>query len=110
LPLQCDDVRPLCRTPSYAAGTRTDLLLVSPAGGRTLAVTAKWATADLSEKGLTGQWEEDVREHEARRECGLLIGFVYDPEGRMRDPAALETAWSRPRGDLELRCVVAGCS
>jgi hypothetical protein len=110
LPLQFDDVRPLSRTPSYDAGTRTDFLLVSPAGGRALALTAKWATAGLTEAALTAQWEEDVTFHEGKRDCGLLVGFVYDPEGRLNDPAVLETAWSRPRGDVELRCVVAGCS
>ncbi len=109
LPLQFDAVRPLSRTPSYAVGTCTDFLLVSPVGGRTLALTAKWASAGLTEQGLAAQWEEDVRYHETERDCGLLLGFVYDPEGRLCDAAALETAWSRPRGDVELRCVVAGC-
>jgi hypothetical protein len=107
LPLHCDDVRPLSRTPSYAAATRTDFLLVSSAGGRNVALTAKWVTADLTEAVLTRQWDEDVKYHEARRDCGVLVGFVYDPEGRLPDPAALEMAWSRPRGDVELRCVVA---
>jgi hypothetical protein len=109
LPLQFDDVRPICRTPSYDAGTRTDFLLVSPVGGRALALTPKWA-AGQSEAALTAEWEEDVRYHEAERDCGLLVGFVYDPEGRLRDPVALETGWSRPRGDVELRGVVAACS
>jgi Uncharacterized protein conserved in bacteria (DUF2321)/REase_DpnII-MboI len=106
LPLQFDDVRPIGRTPSYAAGTRTDFLLPSSAGGRGLALTAKWA-ATQTEAALTAEWEEDVKYHEAERDCGLLVGFVYDPEGRLRDPAALETGWSRPRGDMLLRGVVA---
>ena len=107
LPLHCDDVRPHSRTPSYAAATRTDFLLVSPAGGRTIALTAKWVDADLTEAALARQWDEDVTYHEARRDCGVLVGFLYDPEGRLPDPAALETAWSRPLGDVELRGVVA---
>ncbi len=110
LPLHFDDVRPVSRTPSYEAATRTDFLLVSPAGGRTLAVTPKWVTAGLSDKDLAGQWDEDVRYHEGQRDCGLLVGFVYDPEGRLADPAALAAALARPRGDIELRCVVAGPS
>jgi hypothetical protein len=107
LPLQFDNVRPLRRTPSYAAATRTDFLLVPPAGGRTVALTAKWVTPDLTELELARQWDEDVTYHEGQRDCGLLVGFVHDPAGRLRDAAALETAWSRPRGDVELRCVVA---
>jgi hypothetical protein len=108
LPLQFDDVRSLSRTPSYAAATRTDFLLVSTAGGRTVAVTPKWVTAGVTEAELTRQWDEDVKYHEAQRDCGMLVGFVYDPEGRLPEPAALETAWSRPQGDVELRGVVAG--
>jgi hypothetical protein len=106
LPLQFDDVRPVSRVPTYATATRTDFLLVSPRGGRTTALTAKWAGADTTEQGLTAQWDEDVSYHEAKRDCGLLVGFVYDPEGRLRGGAGLEAAWARPRGDLELRCVV----
>src|SRR5439155_17109168 len=102
-----DDVRPLSRTPSYAAATRTDFLLVSPPGGRAIALTAKWVAADLNAAGLKRQWDEDVKYYEGRRDCRLLVGLVYDPEGRLAEPAALETAWSRPQGDVELRCIVA---
>src|SRR5207248_1776463 len=101
LPLSCDEVRPLSRTPSYAAATRTDFLLMSSTGGRNIALTAKWADAGLREPDLARQWDEDVSYHEAQRDCGVLVGFVYDPEGRLRDPGVLETAWSRPRGDME---------
>src|SRR5439155_25452025 len=52
LPLHFDDVRPPSRTPSYAAATRTDFLLVSPPGGRAIALTAKWVAADLNAAGL----------------------------------------------------------
>jgi hypothetical protein len=110
LPLCGQEVRPLGRVPSYAAATRTDFLLLPPAGGRAFVLTPKWVRADLTEAVLSKQWDEDVSHHEGQRHCGVLVAFVYDPEGRLRDPAALEAAWSRPRGDVELRCVVAGVS
>jgi hypothetical protein len=106
LPLRFDDVRPLSRTPSYAAVTRTDFLIASPAGGRTLALTTKWATAELSESALTTQWTEDVAYHEAQRDCGALLALVYDPEARLPDPPGLELAWARSQCDLEQGCVV----
>jgi len=106
LSLQFDEVCLLSRTPSYAAATRTDFLLMAPNGGRTTALTLKWATG-VAESELTQQWDEDVTYHEGQRHCGTLVGFIYDPEGRLPDPDSLETAWSRPRGDIELRCVVA---
>ena len=34
-----------------------------------------------------------------------LVGFVYDPEGLLRDAQAL-AAWARPEDDLVVRCVV----
>jgi hypothetical protein len=104
LRLSFEDVRPLSRTPSYAAGTRTDFLLLSSTGGRTIALTGKWSGAEAE---LTRQWDEDVSYHEAQSHCGVLVGFVYDPEGRLNDPGVLETAWSRPRGDMELRAIIA---
>jgi hypothetical protein len=106
LPLHFDDVRPLSRTPSYSIGTRTDFLVASPAGGRMIAVVPKWVGAGLSEGALTTQWNEDVAYHEAQRDCGVLVGLVYDPEARLPEPSRLELGWSRPQGDAELRCVV----
>ncbi len=106
LPLHFDDVRLLRRTPTYAAGIRTDVLLASPDGGRTIALTPKWATAELTESRLTAQWNEDVSYHEAQRDCGVLVGLVYDPEARLPDSSSIEIAWARPQGDLELHCVV----
>jgi hypothetical protein len=106
LPLQFDDVRPESRTPAYAAATRTDFLIVSAHTGRSIALTGKLATPDLREAGLTGQWREDVAAYEGRRDCRALVSFVYDPEGLLRDRAALETAWARPQGDLELRGII----
>jgi hypothetical protein len=107
LPLHFDDVRPESRTPAYAATTRTDFLIVSAHTGRATALTAKRATPELREGPLTEQWRQDVACYEGRRDCRALVGFVYDPEGLLRDPATLETAWSRSPGELELRCVVA---
>jgi rRNA maturation protein Nop10 len=106
LPLHFDDVRLLSRTPSYAITTRTDLFIAALAAGRTLALTPKWVTAELSESDLSTQWTEDVAYHEAQRDCGVLLGLVYDPEARLPDPPGLELAWARTQSDLELRCVV----
>ncbi len=107
LPLHFDDVRPESRTPSYAEATRTDFLIVSPHTGRAIALTAKRAGPDLGEAALDVQWREDVAYYEARPDCRVLVGLVLDLENRVRDAAALETAWSRSPGDLELHGVVA---
>jgi len=107
LPLHFDDIRPESRTPSYAAGTRTDFLLVSANTGRTIALTAKRATPERREPQLTKQLQEDAAYYARRPECRTLVGLVYDSEQLMREPHRLETAWSGPQGELNVRCVIA---
>src|SRR5262249_15799581 len=56
LPLLFDDVRPECRTASYAPGTSTDFLLDTEG----IAVTAKRARSTVRESALTEQISEDA--------------------------------------------------
>jgi hypothetical protein len=107
LPLAFDDVRPECRTPSYASCTRTDFLILPEQATRFLAVTVKRLGTGMGERLLETQWQEDVRHYEERYDCRALIACIYDPESLLRDAATLETAWSRPQGDLDLRAIVA---
>ncbi len=99
LPLHFDDIRPQCRTPRYAAATRTDFLLAK----ERIALTAKLTRPDLREVELMRQLQEDIDFYSNRPECNTLVVFVFDPEGTVRDPATLRAAGSV---DLELRCVV----
>jgi hypothetical protein len=107
LPLAFDDVRPECRTPTYATCTRTDFLILPEQATLFLAVTVKRLASGSGERNLEPQWQEDVKHYEQRHDCRALIAFIYDPEGLLREAATLETAWSRPQGDLDLRAIVA---
>jgi REase_DpnII-MboI/Uncharacterized protein conserved in bacteria (DUF2321) len=102
LPLHFDDIRPEGRTPRYAPGTRTDFLLAAEG----TAVTAKYARPGVREPQLAEQLREDA-DYWRQRACRTLAGFVYDPEGLLRQPAVLETAWSVREEDFEVRCVIA---
>jgi hypothetical protein len=102
LPLLFDDVRPQCRTPRYSAGTRTDFLL-APEG---IAVTAKLARPDLREARLAEQLHEDAAHYRAQGNCRILVGFVHDPDGVLREPQVLAAACARFEGEPEVRCVV----
>jgi hypothetical protein len=102
LPLHFDDIRPESRTPRYAPDTRTDFLL---AAERT-AVTAKYVRGGVREPQLAEQLREDA-DYWRTRGCRTLVGFVYDPEGLLREPAVLETAWSVREEELEVRAVIA---
>ena len=86
LHLPFDDVRLESRTPSYSAGTRTDLLLARAQ----IAVTVKLVRIGTGEQQLTNQFQEDVAYYRQRGGCRRLMGFVYDPSGLVRDSQALE--------------------
>ena len=64
-----------------------------------------FARTDVREPRLAEQLQEDAAHYRGQGACGTLVGFVYDPEGLLRDPQAL-AAWARPEDDLVVRCVV----
>ncbi len=107
LALEFDDVRPERRTPTYAAGVRTDWRLPSADSWPVLMLTAKRITPALTERALAGQLEEDVAYYERHGTDGILVVYLYDPEGLLPEPAGLEAMGSRHHGDLEVRCIVA---
>lgn len=96
LPLHFDDIRPEGRTPSYAAGTRMDFLLVP----ESIAVTVK-----LAKPGILDQAAEDAAYYRRERNCRTLVVFIYDPEGLLREPCVPPTADVDGEGP-EVRCVV----
>jgi hypothetical protein len=102
LPLYFDDVRPESRTPRYAPTTRTDFLLAREC----IAVTVKSALPPVGERQLAEEWREDVAYWHGQSNCRMLIGFVYDPEGRLRDPRAYEAALAFREDAWEARCVI----
>jgi hypothetical protein len=101
LPLHFDDVRPECRTPRYAACTRTDFLLAQE--GIVLAVK-------LAQPGLAEQIQEDAAYYRQAKKCRTLVGFIYDPESTVREPSVLEASHSQQNDELAVRCVVGGPS
>ena len=103
LPVHFDEAFPEVRTPAYMAGRRTDFVL---AGG-SVALTAKLLRPGCDEERPTAEFPEDIAYYQARPGCRALVCFVFDPEGRLPDPARLEAAWSRPHDDLDVRLVVA---
>jgi hypothetical protein len=104
LPIFFDDIRPESRTPSYDRGTRTDFRLRQEG----LVLTVKRAASRDCERKLGEQLQEDVTYYERDGSCKILVGFIYDPEGFLRDPGQLELMWSKPPDRLDLRCVING--
>jgi hypothetical protein len=102
LPLHFDDVRLESRTPSYAADTRTDLRLAL----ERIALVVKRTSAMVREPQLTEQLAEDGEYHARECRCDTLVMFVADTEARLPEPHRLETAWSQPHDELEVRCII----
>lgn len=97
LPLHFDDIRPECRTPSYAAGTRTDFVLAP----ENIALTIKWAQPRIRE-----QVPADAAYYRRERKCRTLMVFVYDPQCSLRD-SCLSPPCAEDAEEPEVRCVVA---
>jgi len=97
LPLHFDDIRPECRTPRYAADTRTDFLL---------AVERTAITVKLARPRILEQFAEDVAYYRRERKCGMLVVFVYDPEASLRELCVPQATGTEDGEEPEVRCVV----
>jgi hypothetical protein len=103
LALHSDDVRPVARTPSYAAGNRTDFLLAP----ERCVVVAKYVQPASRDTQLAEQLREDADHHHRQGNRETLVALVYDPEALLRQPDLLERAWSRPDERPRVHCVIA---
>jgi len=97
LPLHFDDIRPECRTPSYAAGTRTDFLLAA----ERIAIAIK-----LAQPRILEQLPEDAAYYRRERKCRTLVAFIYDPEASLREPCAPPAPGAEDDEEPEVRCVI----
>jgi hypothetical protein len=103
LSLHSDIVHVETRTPRYAPGARTDCLLP----GERIALCAKLAGPELKAAGIAEQLREDADYYKRMESWRKLIAAIYDPEGLLNEPDALERAWSSEEGQLEIRCIIA---
>jgi Uncharacterized protein conserved in bacteria (DUF2321)/REase_DpnII-MboI len=99
LPIHFDDVRPEARTPRYAAGNCTALVLPEIEA----VVVPHVVCSGIGEAELTRRRAEDVGY--CRGRFRTLVFFVFDPERRL--PERLEAVWSQPEGKSKVRCIVA---
>lgn len=82
-----DDIREEEPGPSFAgAGTRTDFLLPKI----DTFIEIKKTRAGLGAKVFGEQIIIDIARYKAHPQCRRLICFIYDPEGRISNPAGIE--------------------
>ena len=81
------DIRPEEWSPSYAGGSkRMDFLLKN----EEVAIEVKMTREGLSDKILGEQLIIDIANYSNHPKCKQLYCFIYDPEGRIRNPRGLE--------------------
>jgi hypothetical protein len=98
-----DDVRPEEWTPSYAGGSaRMDFLLKAI---KTVIEVKKWRKGHTA-KGVGDELLIDIGRYREHPDCQRLVCFVYDPEGRLPNPRAMENDLSGKRDSLEIRVMI----
>jgi hypothetical protein len=104
LTLEHDDIRPEEWTPSYAGGSsRMDFLLKL----EQIVIEAKKTRSGLGTKELEEQLIVDIQKYKQHPDCRTLVCFVYDPEGRIANPRALEDDLSGDKDGLAVRVIIA---
>jgi hypothetical protein len=98
-----DDVRSEEWTPSYAgSASRIDFLLSK----EQIALETKMARKGLDGKKLGEELTIDIVKYAKHPDCKVLVCFAYDPEGLIRNPAAIERDLSKTHGSLVVRVLV----
>ncbi len=104
LRIQFNDIDTEEWTPSYAEGaTRTTFLL----NDNQLAVLVKKTRNGLTAKDLTEQLRIDTERYLTKSRCTSLLCFIYDPDGRIGNPRAFETALTTVNGSLTIGVLIA---
>lgn len=97
------DVRREDAVPQRAgASSRTDFVLKQ----EQIIIELKKTRQNLKDKEVGDQLLIDIGRYKARKDCKLLYCFVYDPEGYIRNPTALEEELSSNDGELAVKVVV----
>jgi hypothetical protein len=104
LVLDHEDIRPIAWTPEYAGGTpRADFLLKL----EQVVIEARLARGGWQAAELRQELAVDIRAHTQLPDCKTLVCFVYDPEGRIANPRAIEEELSGDRDGLAVRVIIA---
>jgi len=103
LKLYFDDIRPEEWTPSYAgSSSRMDFLLKN----EQTVIETKKTRKGLADKEIGEQLIIDIQKYRSHPDCKSLICFVYDPEGKIANPKALENDLSKSEENFKVTVIV----
>lgn len=104
LRLHFEDIRPEEWTPSYAGrSSRVDFLLKA----ERIVVEVKKTRASMKAGELGEQLIIDRSRYEQHPDCDTLVCFIYDPEGRIGNPAGIERDLENHPGGIKVRVIIA---
>lgn len=104
LRLHFDDVRPEEWTGSYAGrASRVDFLLKA----ERVVVEVKKTRPSMKSGDLGEQLIIDRARYQTHPDCDTLVCFVYDPEGRIGNPAGIERDLEGVQAGLRTRVIIA---
>ncbi|MDP3404007.1 MAG: hypothetical protein Q8S03_04895 [Brevundimonas sp.] len=104
LRMHFDDVRVEEASPSYAGrSSRLDFLLKE----EQIVVEVKRTRKSLTAAQLGEELIVDIARYEHHPDCKTLVCFVYDPEGRVGNPAGIERDLERQSSPLRVRVIIA---
>ncbi|MCL2625556.1 MAG: hypothetical protein FWD46_01895 [Cystobacterineae bacterium] len=86
LQLYFDDIRPEKWTPDYAGGSsRMDFLLKN----EQVVIEVKRIRERLGDRKLGEELIVDIEKYKRHPDCNRLLCFIYDPEGKLENPAGI---------------------
>ena len=98
------DIRTEEWTPSYAGSSaRMDFLIKK----ESLVIEVKRTRKGMGPREVGEQLIIDIQKYKAHADCKCLICFVYDPEGRIGNPAGIETDLSKSYEGMNVIVIVA---
>ena len=91
-----DDIRPEEWTPSYAgSSSRMDFLLKE----EQVVVETKKSRDNLRDKQVGEELMIDIQKYSEHPACKSLVCFIYDPDGKITNPAGLENDLNKLSND-----------
>ena len=103
LTIDFDDIRTEQWTPSYAGGSaRMDFLLKK----EQIVMETKKTREGLEAEELGKQLIVDIEKYQKHPDCKILVCFVYDPEGRIKNPRGVESDLESTHKGVTLRVLI----
>jgi len=103
LRLHFDDIRPEEWAPSYAgSASRTDFLLPEI----NTVIEIKKTRQGLDARKIGEQLIVDIAKYKSHPQCKRLICFVYDPDGRIANPAGIEADLNNSGNGIDVTVLI----